>query len=356
MIDFDDMEHEAALRVAQGGELTEAERKAAIGTVESPGCYAGGPLPAAPRNKWLPDFRNLPEKLRGDYRVSTAHGRCPLIRLFVFYGAGDSYPFWCPLVRDAPAWVELAVYEWPGHGTRADEPRVPQLDDLVADAMDGLWEALSQHAKGGCAEGAPFAILGHSIGVQLAVGVAERARTALGLEPSAFFALDRPPPSYPGTSPEGGRMLRESPARFVEIFNPQAHRLSLSGSDVGSRMKQMWMDDLQFLNHTKNEGFHYFRCPLVVFVALENWANDSAEAKAKMDREAKRHHDELDFIHHSSAGSSALWDRKCYDDWRKWTVEDCRLIDLDLNHTSLKTDQRVLDIVWKTLEVMRAKA
>lgn len=356
MMDFDDLEETAQERV-DAGELSEEARKA-LGCAEGPNAYKGGYLWPIPHNAHFPTNDVLPEALQDSIEAG-AKSRGALIRLFVFYGAGDSYPFWAQFVNDCPDWAEAAIYEWPRHGSREKDELPKHVDGLVADAMDGLKVAFKQHAKDGPLEGAPFALAGHSIGVLIMLGVAERTRALYGLEPSACFIMDRSAPQHPLCSDFGAKLLEEDAADFIRIFNPQVTAIYNKSKDQSPeskayKMRQMWMDDIKFQNHTKQPGFHMFKCPLHVFAAMHNWAFDSEQVLAQMTEEQLFEQRERCSILGSDENSGALFSYRGYEDWKDWTCGGCHIHQWDVDHTNLKRDPKFWKFVWKTLDEFKA--
>lgn len=358
MIDFDEIDDAAAERLA-AGELDDGAL-AAMGMTEPPDDYKGGILVPIPRNRHFPGLDTLPEKIRANFEDKH---RVPRIRLFVFYGAGDSFPFWAQFAVDVAEWIDVAVYEWPSHGSRDSEVLPAHCDGLVDDAMEGLEGILSQHAKGGSIEGAPFALLGHSIGVLIMLGVARQAKARFGLEPSAIFAFDRAAPQHRLCSDFGLQKLEEDPADFIRIFNPQPWYLyeKTKASETGDKdgkawkMLKMWMDDIKLQNHTKEVGFHLFKCPIHIFVAMQNWTLDARGELAKLDPAMKAAALERSSILNSKADSSGLWDYAMYEDWRDWGLaSQCHIHDIDADHVGVRRDVKVLDTMWSVLSEARA--
>mmetsp|Transcript_94060 Transcript_94060/g.166604 ORF Transcript_94060/g.166604 Transcript_94060/m.166604 type:complete len:372 (-) Transcript_94060:121-1236(-) len=359
MIDFDDLDEEAAAR-ADAGDLDEVAA-AALGLPEAPDEYPGGYLWPCPRNLYFPNFRVLPERMQDAFEDYTRH--MAQIRLFCFYGAGDSFAAWSQWIVDTPGWVEAVVFEWPSHGTRDEEPHPEHVDDFVNDAFEGLQSALKQHAKGGPLEGAPFALLGHSIGVLIMLGVAKKMKYSLGLEPCSVYVLDRAAPQHRICSDFGYKLLEEEDAQeFIRIFNPQPYFLyekakeSERGDVDGKawKMLKMWMDDMKLQNHTKPEGWHQFKCPVHVFVAMQNWISDDPAVIAKMSTAEHKFYKERCSILNSKA--SGLWDYEMYEDWQSWAFPDRFFVHkLDTDHTTLRRLPAMLEILWKTLDEFKAK-
>eukprot|EP00416_Gambierdiscus_australes_P028160 CAMPEP_0171084896 /NCGR_PEP_ID=MMETSP0766_2-20121228/18603_1 /TAXON_ID=439317 /ORGANISM="Gambierdiscus australes, Strain CAWD 149" /LENGTH=231 /DNA_ID=CAMNT_0011542429 /DNA_START=98 /DNA_END=793 /DNA_ORIENTATION=+ len=224
--------------------------------------------------------------------------------------------------------------------------------------MEGLALNFQQHTKGGKLAGAPFVLMGHSIGVLIMLGVAERAKAQYGLSPVCVVVMDRGAPQHPLCSDFGARLLERDSLDFIRIFNPQVHHLYVqsknkNGDDKESKpwkMCKMWMEDIKYQQQTKPEGFHVFHCPLHVFVALQNWSMDSKEAVDAMDPATLAWHKERCAILGSKETSQALWDFDCYEDWRRWTTEAFNLHSLDQDHAAMKTDKRFAKQLWDILK------
>lgn len=356
MIDFDDIDEAAADLIAAGGELDESAAAALGSAVEGPGEYAGGYLWPFPHNKQFPGWDQLPERLKKTTFPEERRSTLQRIRLFMFYGAGDSFMMWYQFIAECPDWVDVAVYEWPSHGTRDTEEHPKHVDEVVADAMEGLSKALKQHAKGGQLEGAPFALCGHSIGVLIALGVGERAKALYGIEPSAFIVMDRAAPPYPLASDYGLKLLEENDEEFIDIFNPQVSQMAAAaGNETTMKMKRMWCDDIKFQNDTKPEGWHIFRCPVHVFIAMQNWVFDSEQVVSQMDEKTLEWHKKRCAILGSSKESQALWDFERYGEWSRWTNEESNLHQLDEDHAALKRSKVFTKKLWQILSEFKAK-
>jgi len=250
----------------------------------------------------------------------------------------------------------VSIYEWPSHGTRKDESACEHVDDLIVDAAEGLASTFKEHAKGGSLEGAPFAFMGHSIGVLIMVGVAERAKRLYGLEPCCCFVMDRAAPNYGLCSSLGSDILNRDAKDFVRIFNPAVYETHAKTQKENTlSMLRMWMADIRYQNQPKPEGFHYFRCPVHVGVAMLNWANDDPAVRSKMDEKTKTWHQEWCSIVNSSESSSAIWDFSMYEDWSRWS-NDCHIHKMEIDHTNLKTHAPFFQILFGVLEPLRVGA
>lgn len=353
MMDFDDLDEEFDARVASGEKLSSAATLAARGAVRRPGAYEPwGFMPRMPRSFRLPGRDSLPPGLAAS--LPEEPRRDIGLRVFVFCGAGDMAAAWAATAASAPRSLELAVHEWPSHGAREDEPAAGTLDELVEDAMRAVRPVLEQHMRGRPLEGAPFALLGHSIGCLLATALAARLRMEMGLEPAVAIMLDRGPPHMPQFN-EVGRRLRESdPDGFFRDFNPVIWRTAQSaGGERRERITKMWVDDIKHNDDTREVGFHTLECDLVVLrAALNSRAEDDMRngnpevvesLRARAAITASPPETSLDFAPEQFTG------------WETWTSGICKIVDVEADHMTVKTHPDALRLIWETLESVKAK-
>mmetsp|Transcript_41261 Transcript_41261/g.128231 ORF Transcript_41261/g.128231 Transcript_41261/m.128231 type:complete len:352 (-) Transcript_41261:171-1226(-) len=351
-MDFDDLD-EAVERARESGDVDDPGAAAVLGVPPPPGPFKGGYLMRIPRSVQVPSWELCPKDVQSKFKKEKE--KLSQMRLFVFYGAGDSYPAWVSFLSEAPLWCDAVVYEWPSHGIRREEPLPTDVDGLVSDALEGLKSSFKQHARGQCMAGAPFALVGHSIGALILTGIAHKVRHMFGIEPDCCFILDRAAPHHALCSELGAKMLREDPERWIRIFNPMVN--SFPADDEGKRMLNMWIGDMKFQEEgAKPLGFHEFHCPLHVCVALGNFMFDSREAQAKMRKEDREWHEQRAAILGSRPGSSALWDHSAYEDWAQWTSDTCTIHDFEVDHNMIKAYRGFHELLWKTLDKRKSVA
>mmetsp|Transcript_63681 Transcript_63681/g.136865 ORF Transcript_63681/g.136865 Transcript_63681/m.136865 type:complete len:372 (+) Transcript_63681:104-1219(+) len=353
MLDFDDLDETAAARAADGDE----DALLALGAVEKPGPFKGFYLSKMRHNKQWPGRQHLPEKVR------SVRDEDPIadefqIRLFVFYGGGDSYVMWSQPLNACPKWLDVGIHEFPGHGTREDEPLNKDMFELAQDAWEGLEGILKQHAKDGFFEGAPFAFLGHSQGILQMIEVAERAKRLLALEPVAVFALDRPPPGPTGASRKGYELLTmDWPFDFYEFQEPLGSMMKNRPDDPKTiKIVKMWQNDMRQSNepHTQRPvGFHTFNCDVHIVIALRNWDMDKQyEYMKKNDmeigEEMLRCYERQVLIHDS--GEASYFNREAYNLWDKWTTQTAHYHEMEMDHNGLKTFKEMWALVFKVLQ------
>lgn len=356
--DFDDMEAEAQSRL-EAGEENDALRLA-LGSVDPPAAWPGGILPPMrnlddPKRQHLPalqDLRTYHPTLHFEVRDHTR----TCVRLFILPGAGDSVAAWCQFVNQLPDWMDVAIWERPGHGQRAAKPSTAsRLEEEAKEAFEAVAEVLKEHAKGGALEGAPFALLGHSMGCQIMVEVALSLKRHLGLEPLCMFALDRGAPHIPLYTDEGYRLLcLDDPLEFFEGFNPTVHKLMMRPNrhqeKDTERMIQMWKHDVRICQeHLWPKGHHIFHCDVHVFRALRNFTMD-ASPKKEVSPEALRVFDINCRITASGSESSAPWSRSSYDEWNQWTTEECVVHDIDTDHFGVKLHAGTVKVIMDVLK------
>jgi len=246
-------------------------------------------------------------------------------------------------MNDAPSWLDVAVYERAGHGLREMEEQPGTLMEVADDAFNALKMAFRQVAKGGSIEGAPFAFMGHSMGAQVMLEVARKARLELGVEPSMMFILDRGAPHYPLYTQEGYEMLcEEDPLDFFDGFHPMISKLMRgTRTEASEHMISMWTKDLKLSQeHQRDIGYHILKCDLHVFLAAQNYNLDVAEEKGTLEglpAEARRLHKLACKITNSGPKSSAPFCREAYQAWERWTAEKCTVHEMNTDHVSVKT-------------------
>jgi len=357
-MDFDDLEEAATAAIEAGDESAIAS----LGAVEPPGKWNGMLMNRMPHDLHLPGREQLPEKVRGIVKEPPEMAENQ-VRLFIFYGGGDSYVMWCQTLNFLPSWIDIGVHEYPGHGLRDDEPLSKDLFELSDDAWEAVKPVLKRHAKGGLDEGAPWAILGHSQGILQMVEVAAHARRELGLDPCAVFVLDRPPPGPMGLTKKGYDLLCEKwPVVFYELTQPRLGKQLREQADKPAVKKigLMWQNDMRIFNeaHTQRPvGFHTFRCDIEVFTADQNWIADRSYFKCKEEgtldkipQETLDLHLKIDELHASGEGSAAYFCREDYNLWSQWTTEKANFHTMDIDHNGLKGLKPAWEIIMKVLK------
>uniref|UniRef100_A0A7S1QXP5 Thioesterase domain-containing protein n=1 Tax=Alexandrium catenella TaxID=2925 RepID=A0A7S1QXP5_ALECA len=306
-------------------------------------------IPEIVRNVRLPAWDGLPFKLRKNFPPPAP--KTPTVRVYVFYGSADSFAQWAHFYAVMPPWVDCAIYEWPGHGSRKDETLPVDVDGLVDDAYEGLKDSIIEHAEGGGAEEAPFAFVGHSIGALVMLGVAERIYSKHKVHPWTVIVLDRAAPHVPMCSEYGAELMRNDPQKFNLICNPTVR--NFGDTEEERRMFKMWQDEIQFNEDTKAKGFHIFECPIHIAVASHNYGLDNEEIQKLIPPEELKVFKERDAIFASREGSQAMFDRSTFDEWSAWTDFEAKVYDLPCDHFSLKMDERFLWFLLETLGSLR---
>ncbi|MBL8829032.1 MAG: thioesterase, partial [Planctomycetaceae bacterium] len=99
------------------------------------------------------------------------------VRLFCFHhlgGSAELFADWSELFGER---IEVCPVELPGRGTRAEEPAIANLPQIIAELADEMLELADR----------PFAMLGHSGGTLIAYELAARVRRQFNLQPAALF-------------------------------------------------------------------------------------------------------------------------------------------------------------------------
>lgn len=272
-MDFDDLDEAIEQRLAEGGELpedfVEKAEKATRATV------LPSPLPPVERNSRIP----LPDDL-----LKILKERAFALRAYLFYGPGDSVQSMSKIIHSAPTWLEVIVHEWPGHGFRKDEAPCSDVEALADDAFDAIAASLEVTKAGGAFEGAPFVLIGHSIGAQLLAPVARKLEWKLGVTPVSVIALDRAAPNVPLLSQQGVEQLGSEPDELLKAYNHQVWKSGQSKDEPSVKALTTWVNDLQHYARdcTKDVGFHKFDCDLLLIRSAENQKiNDLAKKGSK---------------------------------------------------------------------------
>mmetsp|Transcript_96062 Transcript_96062/g.213900 ORF Transcript_96062/g.213900 Transcript_96062/m.213900 type:complete len:344 (-) Transcript_96062:37-1068(-) len=315
-------------------------------------------FPPIPRNFRMPDFNSVPERLQkvGGYENLHLEAKPKVtMRAFVFYGAGDTWYAWAHLAKNAPAFCEVAVHEWPFHGSRDEEDPITTLDAMTNDAFRGMKTAMEQHAKGGRIEGAPFALIGHSIGCLVVVGLAKKLFEEMGLSPACVIMLDRAAPHFPLHSEFGQKLRDEDPWQFMKDYNAMVWQAATgAGGEKGERMIKMWCDDVTIGSDTRPVDWFRFENPLMLCIALENFGIEAQ--KDHPDPKVREMHAIRDKLMGSPPGCAMDCDADQYKAWSEWVEEPKLLIvkEIKASHITIKSNQTCLDAIWELLEKHKA--
>eukprot|EP00811_Abedinium_folium_P021799 NODE_30_length_4203_cov_19.513984.p1 GENE.NODE_30_length_4203_cov_19.513984~~NODE_30_length_4203_cov_19.513984.p1 ORF type:complete len:997 (+),score=321.63 NODE_30_length_4203_cov_19.513984:88-3078(+) len=275
-MDFDDLDDAIEQRIQEDGCLTGAAAALMNPAMNLKDYVPKDFMPPMENNTQFPSIAGMPVK-------GKPVDRNVCIRVFFFYGAGGSVADHAATIYSAPSWMELHAYEWPAHGTRADEAPAANMEALVADAFIGISPILKQHAADGELEGAPFALIGHGEGAALMTLLAPRLRWEAGVEPKAVVVLDRAPPHVPLLNAAGIEALRTQPHEFLRSYNRGAcktadmYRVNI-GEAAAQKLLQTWQDDLTLTSAPTEAGFHSYVCPVLV----------AAARSGKLDQRAKQ--------------------------------------------------------------------
>eukprot|EP00408_Alexandrium_pacificum_P019812 CAMPEP_0171201088 /NCGR_PEP_ID=MMETSP0790-20130122/24313_1 /TAXON_ID=2925 /ORGANISM="Alexandrium catenella, Strain OF101" /LENGTH=336 /DNA_ID=CAMNT_0011666483 /DNA_START=41 /DNA_END=1051 /DNA_ORIENTATION=+ len=329
-MDFDDLDAEAETRVAAGEQVA-----GYIKLNNQP--PKGQVLERIRRTKRLPKDSHLPERARNLLpAVSATKELAPKLRLLCFYGAGDNVAAtWAAMAHETDGnEIEVATYEWPGHGIREKEPLQSTLDGLCDDAFESVKEAMDTGS---------FAVLGHSIGCLLATAVCERARRELNVEPLYAIMLERGAPQFPVLSPSGQDMLRNKIDDFLGAYGVAF--VAAIGGDHG---RAMWQHDMELENDNRQVGWYKFSCPILSVCALKNYNMDLyADQLDEKSKAFKQVREEYVSYYHTSYNFS----KDMYEAWSEWTThkDGAHVLYADADHYGVKTDAHVRRLMWKAL-------
>lgn len=331
----------------------------AVASDPRPGVYVPKEFfPPIPRNFRLPDFNSVPERLSKVAGYEKLHLEAKpkvTMRAFVIYGAGDTWYAWAHFAKNAPAFCEVAVHEWPFHGSRDEEDAITTLDAMTNDAFTGMKPAMEQHAKGGRIEGAPFALIGHSIGCLVVLGLAKKLLEEMGLTPACVVMLDRPAPHVPLHSEFGQKIRDEDPWQFMKDYNSMVWQAAKgAGGEKGERMIKMWVDDVTIGSDTRPVDWFKFTCPLMLCIALDNFAIELQ--KESEDPQVREQYAIRDKLMGSPPGCAMDCNAEQYQAWLEWVTTPDQFItkQIKASHINIKNNQTALDAIWELLDENKA--
>jgi len=252
-MDFDDLDDEIDARIAAGDTDGLDAIASTLGKRELKKFVPTNGMTPIPRD------HRLPISPEGQGSVSDPD-RAIYLRMFVFYGPGVNYENY-KFVETFPGWMEAAVYEYPGHGTRAQEPFAEDLDALGEDALAAVKPAMEEVCQNAVMEGAPFVFVGHSVGCQVLTYVARKLLLQFGIVPSAVIMLDRAPLQFPLLSEEGKAMLESNPEDVLQAFD---------FNNFPMMDQKLWANDLKYACEERDPFFHKFECDVLVLTADGN--------------------------------------------------------------------------------------
>mmetsp|Transcript_20781 Transcript_20781/g.64928 ORF Transcript_20781/g.64928 Transcript_20781/m.64928 type:complete len:1046 (-) Transcript_20781:143-3280(-) len=261
-MDFDDLDDEINQRIADGD-------------VEGLGAIAST-LGKKTLKKFIPTSGMKP--IPRDHRLPISPDGSALlqdperkiyVRAFIFYGPGmvaETLKF----TETLPGWMEIGVYESPGHGTRKEEPFAEDLDALADDAYEAVKPAMAEVAEGADMEGAPFVFIGHSTGCQVLTCVAKKVLLHFGIAPSLVVMMDRAPLQYPLLSEEGKAALVSDLEDVLKAYDFNAYT---------QMDKTLWGNDLKYACEERDPFFHKFECDMMVLTADKNMELEQASKR-----------------------------------------------------------------------------
>mmetsp|Transcript_72759 Transcript_72759/g.168653 ORF Transcript_72759/g.168653 Transcript_72759/m.168653 type:complete len:650 (+) Transcript_72759:66-2015(+) len=179
----------------------------------------------------------------GSYR----HSSTAKARLFVFYGAGSvgsSFGSWQSVVQKFYPEIELAVFEYPGHGNHvADFATDAHMFHQAFDQQVIQFHGLDWYFN------CPFALIGMSTGACLGVSML-RSLQRLGVKPEKFYIIGRTPPlvpDAPSAAPGSTRAFLRWVASTILTTKKDAYEKLWNEMDQNElkQREHMWRSDLQ---------------------------------------------------------------------------------------------------------------
>eukprot|EP00930_Biecheleria_cincta_P056948 TRINITY_DN42969_c0_g1_i1.p1 TRINITY_DN42969_c0_g1~~TRINITY_DN42969_c0_g1_i1.p1 ORF type:complete len:450 (+),score=74.17 TRINITY_DN42969_c0_g1_i1:80-1429(+) len=279
------------------------------------------------RNLRLPGYDHLPDIVRAT--LPPRKPRAPRTRVVCLSGTADPYTDdWYIVEEDAPEFLEVIPYEWPGVGLRRHEPLAQTLSELADDA----WEAL----KGVLGEGVPFVFVAFSMGCRILCLLAERAKRELNVEPLAVICLDFGPPHMPIFSEYGMEQFRNHPEKSVQVKWPH---LVAKGPAMKNTLNVMHHTYIIAANQTIPVGFHRFTCPLVAVIARRGYLIDelyTADTPPDFLDEREKYFD---------GTKLNQWKPKDFEGWADWAAL-ATIVDVDCDHFKMQRHPEVEELIW----------
>lgn len=279
------------------------------------------------RSLRIPGYDHLPDVVRAT--LPPRKPRAPRIRAVCLSGTADPYTDdWYIVEEDAPEFLEVVAYEWPGVGLRRSEPLARTLPELADDA----WEAL-QAVLG---EGVPFIFVAFSMGCRILCLLAERAMRELQVEPLAVICLDFGPPQMPIFSDYGMEKFQNNPEEAVQVKWPH---LALKGPSMRNTLNIMAQTYVIAANETLPVGFHHFSCPLVAVIARRGYLIDEMFG-------ADTPPDLLDEREKFFDGTKLnQWKPADFEGWADWSAQTT-IVDVDCDHSKMQRHPEVEELIW----------
>lgn len=302
----------------------------------------GSVLPPIARSNKCPGESAIPEHVRRrmsleDESFGDEKAKKPKLYVLVFPGAADSVSAgWARLEAEAPEYIEFATYEWPGHGGRAQEPRMNTMRDLGDDAFGTFRDALMT---------GHFAVVGHSIGVLIATYICIRAERELGVQPQAAFMIERQPPHMKSWTEHGLDMMIRRPQEWIELYNPSLGKAAREKLYDGVEDSvAMWANDEQVSHHTIPVGSYRFPCKLFVFIALDNYKWEKF-----VEYNEERTSLTLNGLHASTA--KLEW----YPEWEDWG-DRVAFHRIHTDHMNSKNHLQVVGVIYRVVKDILQRA
>lgn len=274
----------------------------------------------------LPGREHLPDLVRS--KLPSPKLREPRLRILVVPGTADPYAaVWHQVEEDAPSYLELAAFEWPGFGFRRKEGDPQSLAALADDAFDAFSATFREEV--------PFVFVAHSIGCRILTPLAERAKREFGVDPLAVFCLDFGPPHLNVFSDYGIEKARSSEAEWSKVV--LGDMMLIPG--IQKTAHAMWNGFKIAGNATYPVGFHLFPCPLVAIVAKRNYLSSADFAALPADlREEKQRYQQGSGI--------SIWDPENFEEWRQWSSDTTTIVEIDCEHTAIQRNEAFNGLLW----------
>lgn len=288
-MDFDDLDEALEQRVA-AGEITEgmaAMLEASVSKRKRLAVYKPKAfMPPIKHSFRIPAVEDLGEKeLKG---LPKEPSRKVSMRAILFYGANGSVSACARMMRSAPPWIQIAVHEWPTHGSRGEDTPPASFNELVEDAFKGVRRVIDEHAENGELEGAPYALMGYGVGAELMVAVAEKVRQEIQCEPAAVVVLDRGAPHIKQWTDVAKELMKQDPRQFTaDYWGTEGNIQDFAQSYGEENLERFNKDHWLAMNSEAAPEPHSFDCDILVVRAAKEEAVDQIAHDTRMFHECK---------------------------------------------------------------------